>query len=157
MVAKPPAVLAAELSVRQGSRYPAPFDAACALRRKQALSDAFGLEDFGVNLVTLPPGAWSSQRHWHSEEDEFVHVLAGSPVLVTDAGRTQLHPGMCAGFPAGSGDGHHLRNETDEPVVYLEVGSRRPSDDVEYSDVDMRVRRRAAGGRFTRKDGTPHP
>lgn len=157
MVAKPPAVVADELPVRTGSGYPAPFDAACAERRKQALGDAFGLSDFGVNLVTLPPGAWSSQRHWHSAEDEFVHVLAGNPVLVTDAGRIQLRPGMCAGFPAGSGDGHHLRNETDEPVVYLEVGSRRPEDDVEYSDIDMRIRRRAGRGRFTRKDGTPHP
>lgn len=157
MVAKPPAIVADELPVRTGSSYPAPFDAACAERRKQALGDAFDLTDFGVNLVTLPPGAWSSQRHWHSAEDEFVHVLAGNPVLVTDAGRTQLRPGMCAGFPASSGDGHHLRNETDEPVVYLEIGSRRPEDDVEYSDIDMRIRRRAGDGRFTRKDGTPHP
>ena len=151
-----PAVVAAEVAARLGSRYPAPFDAACAARRKQALGDAFGLRDFGVNLVTLPPGAWSSQRHWHSEEDEFVYVLAGEPVLVTDAGRTPLEPGMCAGFAAGSRDGHHLRNETDAPVLYLEVGSRRAGDDVEYPDIDMRVRRRASGGGYARKDGTPY-
>lgn len=151
-----PAVAATEIAVRLGSRYPAPFAAACAARRKQPLGDAFGLRDFGVNLVTLPPGAWSSQRHWHSEEDEFVYVLAGEPVLVTDAGRTPLEPGMCAGFAAGSRDGHHLRNETDAPVVYLEVGSRRAGDDVEYPDIDMRARRRAGGGGFTRKDGTPY-
>ena len=156
MTATPPAVAAAEIAVRLGSRYPAPFAAPCASRRKQALGDAFGLRDFGVNLVTLPPGAWSSQRHWHSEEDELVYVVAGEPVLVTDAGRTPLAPGMCAGFPAGAGDGHHLRNETEAPVVYLEVGSRRAGDDVEYPDIDMRVRGRAAGGRYARKDGTPY-
>lgn len=151
-----PAVVAAEVAARLGSRYPAPFDAACADRCKRALGDAFGLRDFGVNVVTLPPGAWSSQRHWHSEEDEFVYVLAGELMLVTDAGRTPLEPGMCAGFAAGSRDGHHLRNETDAPAAYLEVGSRRAGDDVEYPDIDMRVRRRAGGGGFTRKDGTPY-
>ena len=105
--------------------------------------------------MTLPPGAWSSQRHWHSREDELVYVLEGEAVLVTDAGRTPLKPGMCAGFRAGSADGHHLVNETDAPVVYLEVGSRHMDDDVEYSDIDMRVVARGKGGVFTHKDGTP--
>lgn len=151
--AAPPATDAAALPMRRGTRYPAPFDAPCAAREKRALGDAFGLRDYGVNLVTLPPGAWSSQRHWHSDEDEFVYVLEGEPVLVTDAGRTPLKPGMCAGFPAGAGDGHHLRNETARQVVYLEVGSRRLDDDVEYPDIDLRAPGRARGGRFARRDG----
>ena len=151
--AAPPATDAAALPMRRGTRYPAPFDAPCAAREKRALGDAFGLRDYGVNLVTLPPGAWSSQRHWHSDEDEFVYVVEGEPVLVTDAGRTPLKPGMCAGFPAGAGDGHHLRNETARQVVYLEVGSRRPDDDVEYPDIDLRAPGRARGGRFAHRDG----
>ena len=146
---------AAELPARHGTSYPAPFDAACAAREKRALGDAFGLTHYGVNLVTLPPGAWSSQRHWHSQEDEWIYVLEGQPVLVTDAGRTPLKPGLCAGFPAGADNGHHLRNETDRPVVYLEVGSRRPDDDVEYSDIDMR-RIGRTGDPFRHKDGTPY-
>ena len=154
---KPPAIVASAQPVRAGSSYPAPFAAACEARRKQALGHAFGLQDYGVNLVTLPPGAWSSQRHWHSAEDEFVYVLTGTLVLVTDAGRAVLTSGMCAGFPAASGDGHHLCNETDAPATYLEVGSRRPADDVEYSDIDMRIARRAGGGRFTHRNGTPYP
>ena len=153
---KHPALDAAALPVRSGTGYPAPFNAPCAGREKRALGSAFGLTDYGVNLVTLPPGTWSSQRHWHSQEDELIYVLEGAPVLVTDAGRTPLGPGMCAGFPAGSGDGHHLRNETDRPVVYLEVGSRRPDDEVEYPDIDMRLAGRAQGDRFRRKDGTPY-
>lgn len=152
-----PALDAAALPARRGTGYPAPFDAPCTGREKRAMGNPFGLADYGVNLVTLPPGVWSSQRHWHSQEDEFVYVLEGEPVLVTNVGRTPLKPGMCAGFPAGSGDGHHLRNETNLPVVYLEVGSRRPGDDVEYPDVDMRLSRRGQGdGRFRRKDGSPH-
>lgn len=158
---KPPAITAASVQPRRGSSYPPPFDAPCAGREKHALGDAFGLTDYGVNQVTLPPGTASSQRHWHSAEDEFVYILVGNPTLVTDSGRTPLQPGMCAGFPAGSGDGHHLLNETDEAVSYLEVGSRRPGDDVEYSDIDMRIRGRSSGrgtGRgYEHKDGTPYP
>ena len=150
------AVQAAKLACRRGTRYPPQFDAPCAAREKRALGDAFGLTDYGVNLVTLPPGAWSSQRHWHSREDELIYVLDGRPTLITDAGRTPLAPGMCAGFRAGDGNGHHLVNETDAPVTYLEVGSRRDDDDVEYPDIDMRIADRGRGGRFSRKDGTPY-
>ena len=149
------AVQAAKLACRRGTRYPPQFDAPCAAREKRALGDAFGLTDYGVNLVTLPPGAWSSQRHWHSREDELIYVLDGRPTLITDAGRTPLAPGMCAGFRAGDGNGHHLVNETDAPVTYLEVGSRR-DDDVEYPDIDMRIADRGRGGRFSRQDGTPY-
>ena len=153
---KPLALDAATLPARRGSGYPAPFDAPCAGREKQRLGDAFGLADYGVNRVVLPPGAWSSQRHWHAKEDELVYVLQGEPVLVTDRGRTQLKPGMCAGFPAGAEDGHHLRNETDRPVVYLEVGSRRRDDAVDYPDIDMRLAGRGEGDGFLHKDGTPY-
>lgn len=153
---KPLAITAASIQPRRGSSYPPPFDAPCAGREKHALGGAFGLTDYGVNQVTLPPGTASSQRHWHSREDEFVYILAGNPTLVTDAGRTLLRPGMCAGFPAGSGDGHHLLNETDDDVSYLEVGSRRPDDDVEYSDIDMRIIGRGRGDGYLHKDGTPY-
>ena len=153
---KPAAIASSSVAPRRGNSYPPPFDAPSAAREKRALGNAFGLTDYGVNLVTLPPGTASSQRHWHSTEDEFVYILDGRPTLVTDAGRTALEPGMCAGFPAGVGDGHHLLNETDEDVRYLEVGSRRPGDDVEYSDIDMRIVGRGSGGGYERKDGTPY-
>lgn len=152
----PIAVDAVTLASRQGSRYPSPFDAPCAERKKHPLGEAFGLTDYGVNLVTLPPGVWSSQRHWHSREDELIYIVEGRPSLVTDAGRQILAPGMCAGFRAGDENGHHLINETDSPVIYLEVGSRREDDDVEYPDIDMRVVGRGRGGRFRRKDGTAY-
>lgn len=153
---KPVAIVAASLPIRRGSRYPVPFGAACAEREKRALGEAFGLADYGVNLVTLPPGAWSSQRHWHSAEDELIYILDGEPTLVTDAGRTPLSAGMCAGFPAGAENGHHLVNETDTPVAYLEVGSRREDDNVDYPDIDMRIASRGRGSAFTHKDGTPY-
>lgn len=148
---------AAALPCRRGTGYPSPFDTPCEGREKRALGDAFGLTQYGVNVTTLPPGVWSSQRHWHSQVDELIYVISGQPTLVTDAGRTVLAPGMCAGFRAGDGNGHHLVNETEEPVVYLEVGTRRNDDVVDYSDIDMRTVARAHGGGFTRKDGTPIP
>ncbi len=118
------------------------------------MGDPFGLTDFGVNLVELPPGAWSSQRHWHSHEDEFVYILQGHPTLITDEGETELAPGMCAGFKAGEANGHHLVNKTSAPVTYLEMGSRSAEDDGFYSDIDLRILKRAKGGEFTRKDGS---
>lgn len=150
-----PARDAASLPGTTGSAYPAPFDAPCAARVRRALGDVFGLNDFGVNLLELPPGAWSSQRHWHSHEDEFVYVLEGNPTLVTDAGRRRLAPGMVAGFPAGRADGHHLVNETDRPVRLLEVGDRKPAvDDTDYPDIDMRYD--SAAGGYLRRDGTAY-
>jgi len=106
--------------------------------------------------VTLPPGTWSSQRHWHSGEDEFVYILEGRPTLVTDDGRTPLAPGMCAGFPAGEANGHHLVNDTDVTATYLEVGTRRKGDNVDYPDIDMQIRGRGTGGTYAHKDGTPY-
>ena len=136
-----------------GSRYPTPHDAPCAKRVRHRLGDAADLTAFGVNLLRLPPGAWSSQRHWHSAEDEFVYVLEGEVVLVTDAGEETLRVGDCAGFKAGVKDGHHLQNRSPTDVLVLEVGSRKPEDTGEYSDIDMRF----SPDGFARKDGTPYP
>jgi uncharacterized cupin superfamily protein len=148
----PPAVDAATLPVRTGTGYPPPHDAPCRTRARAALGDPFGLSQFGVNLLRLPPGAWSSQRHWHSHEDEFVYVLEGYPVLITDQGETPLSPGMCAGFPAGKANGHHIVNRSDREVMLLEVGGRSNDDVCCYSDIDLRV---TANGPFTRADGSP--
>jgi uncharacterized cupin superfamily protein len=123
----------------QGSRYPAPFDRPCALRVRNALGDVAGLTQFGVNLLRLPPGVWSSQRHWHSREDEFVWVLEGEVVLITDRGEELLRAGDCAGFKAGVADGHHLQNRSNREALLLEVGTRCPAeDDVDYPDIDLR-------------------
>jgi uncharacterized cupin superfamily protein len=144
------------LPERRGSRYPAPFDKPCAPRVRKALGDAAGLKDFGINLLTLPPGAWSSQRHWHTAEDEFVFIVSGEAVLVTDEGETILRAGDCAGFPKGNGNGHHLVNRSQQPVTCLEIGTRTGGEDVcTYSDIDMRIEDKA--GVYTHKDGTPYP
>lgn len=142
------------MEVTTGSGYPPPYDEPCRKRRRRHLSDSFGLTDFGVNIVELSPGTWSSQRHWHSHEDEFVYVLEGSLTLITDEGETELSPGMCAGFKAGVANGHHLVNRSGAPAVYLEMGSRNAEDDGFYSDIDMQILKRAKGGEFTRKDGS---
>jgi uncharacterized cupin superfamily protein len=145
-----------QLQVFTGSGYPAPFHVPCASRLRQRLGDAAGLTDFGVNLLRLPPGTWSSQRHWHSAEDEFVYVLEGELVLVTDSGEETLKAGDCAGFKAGIKDGHHLQNRSQQDAVALEVGARKTAEDEgEYSDIDMRFCRNDGG--YTRKDGTPYP
>jgi uncharacterized cupin superfamily protein len=145
------------MPVRRGSGYPEPFRRAVEGRAKRALGDAFGLSQFGVNLVELPPGCWSSQRHWHAHEDEFVYVVSGELTLVTDAGEQPMRPGMVAGFPAGRADGHHLINRSGKPAVYLEVGTRRPDvEEVVYSDIDMELRQRSEGMVFVHKNGEPY-
>lgn len=138
------------------SNYPEPFASRMAGRTKQPLGSLFGLENFGVNLTRLAPGAVSALRHAHTTQDEFVYVLEGHPTLYTDAGGTPLSPGMCAGFRAGSGDAHHLVNETDEEVVYLEIGDRTPGDSATYPDDDIQASLVEGQWRFTRKDGTPY-
>ena len=140
--------------VHIGAGYPAPFRDACAGRTRQRLGDAGGLQDFGVNLMTLPPGKWSSQRHWHSQEDEFVYVVFGQLVLVEDSVESLLQAGDCAAFPKGSGNGHHLQNRSSSVVVYLEVGSRHPDDVTRCSDIDMMSSNR--DGAFVHKDGSPY-
>lgn len=137
-----------------GSGYPAPFDGPCADRVRRRLGNAGGLRDFGVNLIHLPPGNWSSQRHWHSHEDEFVYVLDGELTLVEDDGETVLRAGDCAAFPKGSGNGHHMINRSDAMAVYLEVGSRSPADVITCSDIDMMSAN--ADGRFVHKNGEPY-
>jgi len=149
-----PKVDSTVVPARRGSGYPAPFDVPCADRTRRRLGDAGGLRDFGVNLMTLPPGGWSSQRHWHTHEDEFVYVLEGELTLVEDDGETVLRAGDCAAFPKGTGNGHHLQNRSSDLAVYLEVGSRHPNDLTTCSDVDMMSSN--ADGRFVRKDGTPY-
>jgi uncharacterized cupin superfamily protein len=139
-----------------GSDYPEPFRQAVVGRARRALGDAFGLSQFGVNLTVLPPGVMSAQRHWHSHEDEFVYLLEGELVLVTDAGESVLTPGMCVGFAANTPEGHHLINRSKQDAVLLEIGSRRPEDEVVYSDIDMEFRRTADGHAFFRKSGEPY-
>ncbi len=139
-----------------GTRYPPPHDQPCRTRTWQRLGDAAGLTQFGVSLFHLPPGAWSSQRHWHALEDEFVYVLEGEAVLVTDAGEQTLTVGDCAGFPAGVRDGHCLQNRSQCEVRLLVVGSRNDVDHGEYSDIDMVFlpSRYSDKGGYRRKDGT---
>ena len=140
---------------RKGSGYPAPFHLKAGERVRQALGDAGGLNDFGVNLLRLPPGAWSSQRHWHSAEDEFVWVISGEVTLVSDAGEQILRPGDCAAFPKNRPDGHHLINKSSDVAVVLEIGTRSDVDVCEYPDIDMRID--ARDGQFRRRDGTLYP
>lgn len=138
------------------SIYPEPFRSRMHGRTKRTLGDLFGLSNFGVNLVHLAPGAVSALRHAHARQDEFVYVLRGHPTLHTDEGATRLAPGMCAGFRAGTGNGHRLCNDTDEDVSYLEVGDRTPGDTVVYPDDDLLAVLRDGTWSFTRKDGTPY-
>ena len=142
---------------RVGSTYPAPFGAPLAGREKRALGDALKLTQFGVNLVTLAPGTWSSQRHWHANEDEFIYVLDGEVTLVTDAGEKVLGPGMAAGFPAGKPDGHHLVNRSERPALYLEVDTRAAYEEAHHSDIDMVARKEGGRFVFTHKNGDPYP
>ena len=134
------------------SFYPEPFKSRVAGRSKRQLGEFFGLKNFGVNLTTLAPGSLSSIRHAHTKQDEFIYVVQGRPTLYTNEGKTELAPGTCMGFPAGTGNAHHLRNETGEEVQYLEIGDRTPGDEVEYPDDDLRV----ANKKYLHKDGTPY-
>ncbi|MGD0866275.1 MAG: cupin domain-containing protein [Rhizomicrobium sp.] len=150
-----PKIELASVPRHKGSGYPAPFHAPARERVRQRLGDAGGLTDFGVNLLQLPPGAWSSQRHWHSHEDEFVQVLSGEVVLVTDAGEQTLRAGDCAAFPKNKPDGHHLINKSAKPAVCLEVGTRSPVDDTTvYPDIDLLFDPKVDG--YTHKNGTPY-
>jgi uncharacterized cupin superfamily protein len=141
----------------QGTRYPPPYNARCKDRKWLRLGDAAGLRQFGVNLVTLEPGVWSSQRHWHEKEDEFVYMLEGELTLVTDEGEQIMRPGDCAGFKAGVRNGHVLQNRTHAPARFLVVGGRDDADWGEYSDIDMKFLpgRYSGGGGYTKKNGEP--
>lgn len=149
-----PKIDVAAVLERKGTGYPPQFNAGCADRIRQRLGNAGGLTDFGVNLMRLPPGNWSSQRHWHSHEDDFVYVLEGELTLIEDGGETLLRGGNCAAFPKGTGNGHHMINKSGAMAVYLEVGSRAPADVTTCSDIDMICTN--AGGGFLHKDGTSY-
>ena len=139
-----------------GTLYPPPFDEPCRTRERRKLGDAAGLTQFGVNLLRLPPGAWSSQRHWHAGSDEFVYVLAGEVTLVTDAGPEILRAGDAAGFKAGDRNGHCLQNRSAAEVLVLEVGTRIAGDSADYPDIDMRAPAGGKPAQYTRRDGTPY-
>ena len=141
--------------VRKGSSYPAPYDEPCRGRLRHLLGDAAGLTQFGVNLLRLPPGSWSSQRHWHTAEDELAYILEGEVVLVTDSGEETLRAGDCAGFQAGVADGHHLQNRSNREALVLEIGTRkRQEDKVFYPDIDLIAAEGDKG--YTHSDGTPY-
>jgi uncharacterized cupin superfamily protein len=152
------AISALEAPLRKiPSNYPEWLAARFVGREKRPLGELFGLRNFGVNLTRLAPGAVSALRHAHSLQDEFIYVVAGHPVLVTGEGETPLAPGMCAGFPAGTGNAHLLANRGDAEVLYLEVGDRTPNDEVSYPEDDLQAVQRPGGvWEFRRKDGTPY-
>jgi len=148
-----PKIDIAAAPTRRGTGYPAPFDAPCRQRARAKLGDAAGLTQFGVNLLRLPSGQWSSQRHWHSAEDEFVWIVEGEVVLVTNAGEQVLRAGDCAAFPAGAADGHHIQNRSGADALLLEVGARRPGEDaVDYPDIDLVIHEGETA--YRHRDGT---
>jgi len=139
-----------------GTLYPPPFDERCRARERTRLGDPAGLTQFGVNLLRLPPGAWSSQRHWHTGEDEFVYVLSGEVVLVTDAGEEILRAGDAAGFPANDRNGHCLQNRSNRDAEVLEVGTRAAESTSYYSEIDMVAPAGHKPAIYTHRDGTPY-
>jgi len=149
-----PKIDIASIPERTGSTYPAPFHEPVLKRIRQRLGDAGGLTDFGVNLLRLEPGIWSSQRHWHTHEDEFVFIVEGEVVLVTDKGEETLRAGDCAAFPKGTPDGHHIINRSDKDAFLLEVGTNVVDDVCTYSDIDMKVDAKSG---YTHMDGTSYP
>lgn len=155
MTVKTPATIASGTVTRKtGSGYPPPHNEQVKGRAKVLLGNMFGLDQFGVNVVTLAPGAWSSHRHWHEGEDEFIYVLEGQLVLGDDAGDHVLTPGMCAGFKAGNGNGHHLKNLSGNSATYLEVGTRLQNDKAHYSDINMLAIKENGTFRFVKRDGS---
>jgi uncharacterized cupin superfamily protein len=152
-----PKIDIASIKVEASTGYPAPFRDAVAGRERQRLGNVVGLDQFGVNLTRLKPGAQSSQRHWHMHEDEFVYVLEGEVVLCEDGGETLLKPGDAAGWKAGVANGHCLVNRSARDAVFLEVGTRSTHERVDYPDIDMMVVKDEAGLRYLHKSGEPYP
>lgn len=145
------------IPISTGSGYPECFQATVAGRHRQRLGNAAGLKNFGVNLTTLTPGSQSALRHWHQVQDEFIYIIAGELVLVTETGEQPMTAGMMAAFPAGETNGHHLINRSNSPVTYLEIGDRTPGDTVEYPDDDLKALGTTTGGwQFVHRDGTPY-
>jgi uncharacterized cupin superfamily protein len=141
--------------VRRGSGYPAPFDQPCSERLRQPLARSQGITRFGVNLAVIPPGGWTSQRHWHSQEDEFVWILEGELILISNDGEEILRAGDSVAFIAGEPDGHHLINRSALPAKLLEIGNADPKDRCVYPDIDLLIEAGAPG--FTHRDGLPYP
>lgn len=153
-----PKITLEEVAETSGTNYPAAFAAPCIPRRKKAIGDAGGLTQFGAHIITLPPGAWSSQRHWHSGEDELVMILEGHPLLIDDDGETQLRPGDITTHPANDGNGHHMKNQTEQDVKFLIIGTRSAeTDHAHYPDIDLDLPANGTAKRdYHRKDGTPY-
>ena len=149
-----PAIDPETVEAKRGANYSDEFAGPVKDREKRALGDALGLGQFGVNLVTMEPGALSSLRHWHSGEEEFVWVVSGELVLVQDGGETVLRAGDAAAFKAGGPDGHHLRNRSGAVASFLVIGTRAASDTCTYPDVDLINRTEGARNWFTLRDGT---
>ncbi len=153
----PVALVAADVRPRLAKTiYPEPFASRVAGREKRVLGDQFGLKNFGVNLTRLAPASMSALRHAHAKQDEFVYILEGNPTLYTDEGALPLSPGMCAGFPASTGNAHHLVNESNQDVVYLEIGDRSPGDSAVWPDDDLQVAEIDGKKRMAHRDGTPY-
>jgi uncharacterized cupin superfamily protein len=146
----------ADIPVNRNIIYPPHLREPFAGRAKRRLGDAVGMKNFGVNLATLEPGAWSSHRHWHTRQDEMIYLIEGELTLVTDSGREVLKPGAVVGFPANAGEAHNLINTGTKTAVYLEVGDRLPGDDVYYADVDLEAKQNPPSYRFTKKDGSAY-
>ena len=155
---KPAAIWALEAALRsRPSGYPEEFQPIVKGREKRQLGEHYGLRNFGVNLTRLAPGAATALRHAHTRQDEFVYVVEGHPLLITNDGEEWLSPGMCMGFPAGTGNAHHLVNRTRAEVLILEVGDRTLGDEATYPDDDLRAEVLEGNRyRFTRKDGTEY-
>jgi len=145
-----------DVQPRIGTGYPEAFAQKCLGREKKVLGDLFGLSQFGVNLTTLPPGQWSALRHWHEREDEFVYVVSGELVLVDDDGEHVLGAGMCAGFPAGVRNGHHVINRSDQPASFIEIGTRAQTEHAEYPDEDLIAEKDEKGFHFFNRKGEPY-
>lgn len=152
-----PKVDIAGIKVETGTNYPAPFNQAVIGRERKRLGNAIGLNQFGINLTTLKPGAWSAQRHWHANEDEFIFVVEGELVLCEDGGETVLKPGDAAGWKAGVSNGHCLINRTSRDAAYIEIGTRLKAERVVYPDIDMIFERDETSMVYRRKSGEPYP
>ena len=147
----------ARIAEISGASYPPPLDEKIKTRTRRHLGDAAELTQFGVNILTVPPGTWSSQRHWHTHEDEFFYILSGELVLVTDEGEELMRAGDAAGFRCGEGVGQHFQNRSDQPATLLAIGSRNPDDVCYYPDLDLVAGTRDGKAWFTHRDGTPYP
>ncbi len=151
-----PAINPNDLPMLAETDYPSPFNEDVQGRNRRVLGEAFNLTNFGVNMVTLSDGAMSAQRHWHTRQDEFVYVMEGELVLITNAGEQILSAGMIAGFAAGEANGHHLVNRSGADAVYLEVGDRALGDECDYPDIDMRFVEHNGQGKYIHRDGTSY-